>query len=518
MIVDPEAPARTDADPAQKAEPAWVAVVVMTAVTALFTHTAWQRYGFLMTSPFPVGVDGYFYPVQLRSLLETGSLYYPSSPLGLWLMAPFALLSDPIVGAKLAAAILPAAIVFPMYLLGRHLGGCRATGFLAAALAAASAQSFYFSLEFVKNGIGLTILCWYLVALAHAQAKPTRRRIAVAVAALVATMLTHKAPFALALLLTAIVFADQVLLAHPRTATATRRAKLVAGAAAALLLILIGVAQFLPGWIGRSTPLLSSLLADHAEWSLPILAPGQGRAPRLFGYEALIALACAVIALGVILRTKLDQHRGILFTLIFVALFVGIPFLDVSSGQTLGFRLRLYAFIPMCLLAAFLAGRALRAQPQHLRYALIVPFALGWVYARRAPSMEGVVITHPALAAAVMNVEGKVPADGVVIVPERHIAFMVSWYARVPARLRPEPVPAARRWRLLPLAFTKIGSPLERAIDRARDERPPELTVPMSLHPGHRNGLVLMPESTWDWILARVPPKTRAMLLRWPTI
>jgi len=32
----------------------------------------WQRWRLLTASPFPLGVDGYFYPIQLRSLLERG--------------------------------------------------------------------------------------------------------------------------------------------------------------------------------------------------------------------------------------------------------------------------------------------------------------------------------------------------------------------------------------------------------------------------------------------------------------
>ena len=62
---------------------AWLAVV------ALVAWSAWQRWRLLAVSPFPVGIDGYFYPIELRALLETGHLQYPASPLALWLMAPW---------------------------------------------------------------------------------------------------------------------------------------------------------------------------------------------------------------------------------------------------------------------------------------------------------------------------------------------------------------------------------------------------------------------------------------------
>ncbi|HEU4611914.1 MAG TPA: hypothetical protein VFS15_07545, partial [Kofleriaceae bacterium] len=62
---------------------------VAAALVALVAWSFDQRWQLLASSPFPIGVDGYFYPIQLRALLEHGSLQYPSSPLTFWFMAPF---------------------------------------------------------------------------------------------------------------------------------------------------------------------------------------------------------------------------------------------------------------------------------------------------------------------------------------------------------------------------------------------------------------------------------------------
>src|SRR5262245_64927811 len=102
------------------------------AVLALAAWSLWQRWQMLSGSPFPLGVDGYFYPIQLRSLLDHGALAYPASPLAFYLMAPFAALTDPITGAKLASAVLGAAIAGPAYAVGARLGGCRGAGLVAA--------------------------------------------------------------------------------------------------------------------------------------------------------------------------------------------------------------------------------------------------------------------------------------------------------------------------------------------------------------------------------------------------
>ena len=107
-------------------------------------------------------------------------------------------------------------------------------------------------------------------------------------------------------------------------------------------------------------------------------------------------------------------------------------------------------------------------------------------------------------------------AGTTVIVPERHIAFMVAYYARVPVSLRPEAVPHDQRMRLVPLAFVGEGSPLEHGIDNARAQ--PGLAPPVGLHPSYRNGLVLIAEPTWDWILAQLPEADRRHFAAWPTI
>ena len=133
-----------------------IAIAAWAAVLGLGAWSAWQRWALMASSPYPIGIDGYYYPIQLRSLLERGELAYPASPLAFWLMLPLAALTDPVTGAKLGAALGGAAVVVPAFLVGRRLGGV--PGGLAAAVAAATTGgSFYLSFEFVKNGIGLTL-------------------------------------------------------------------------------------------------------------------------------------------------------------------------------------------------------------------------------------------------------------------------------------------------------------------------------------------------------------------------
>jgi hypothetical protein len=142
--------------------------------------------------------------------------------------------------------------------------------------------------------------------------------------------------------------------------------------------------------------------------------------------------------------------------------------------------------------------------------------AIAIVVAMPRERTHGKIVAHPAMVAAVQALDGRIPAGATAIVPERHIMFMVAWYTRAPSRLTPGDVPHDRRWRVMPLAFIGDGSPLDAALTAARAE--PSITAPLGTHPRHPNGLVLVPEATWDWLLDHLPPDARDYFVRWPTI
>src|SRR4051812_44746536 len=174
-------------------------VAVAAALVALIAWSFWQRWRMLTASPFPLGIDGYFYPIELRALLSRGELAYPASPLAFYLLAPLAWATDPITGAKLGAALWGAAIAVPAYGVGARIGGGRGAGLLAAVLATTSVGSAYLTVEFVKNGIGLTLALGALWAMLAAADRPTRRRpaLALAIASAAAAWGTHKMAAAL---------------------------------------------------------------------------------------------------------------------------------------------------------------------------------------------------------------------------------------------------------------------------------------------------------------------------------
>jgi hypothetical protein len=234
----------------------------------------------------------------------------------------------------------------------------------------------------------------------------------------------------------------------------------------------------------------------------------------------LVSLAAAIVLILDARRVQPRLARELRVVGLVIAalgLVIALPYLRVDDPQGLGFRLRIAAFVPLALGAAICAGELAHRFARHA-----LPILAGLALAIAAIELpqdrtEGLVLTHPDLAAAVGAAYGRIPAIATVIVPERHILFMVDWYTRAPVSLRPEPIPRRYRVRLFGLVFAGgKGSPLDRALYIAR--RAPDVEPPLGLHPDDPNGLVLVSEPTWSWLLGHLPDRERAHYAAWPTI
>ncbi|HEU0030772.1 MAG TPA: hypothetical protein VFQ53_09065 [Kofleriaceae bacterium] len=552
--------------------PRWaVPAAIVLAVAAIAALSFVERWRVLTSSPFPLGVDGYFYPVQLRALLESGHLQYPASPLAFWLLAPFAAATDPITGTKLGAAVYGALIAVPAYGVGAQLGRSRGAGLVASAIATWSAGSLYLTVEFVKNAIGITVALGALWLILRALAVPRRGRIVAACGGIVAALLAHKLAAALVI---GVAIVGAIVEAIERGVLRGRRLIYLLGGLAVLAIGLLALGHLAPKRFLSldDLRLVETLLSDEPRWSLPVLdTPATHVTLRHEPLLAALAAAVATVALIAERRTWRGRLRTIgkilvvlgalaiivgvivplaiaggvvvvaggMFVLarakrmpvprlsattqvttrgatvvpwlvILLAVVIAVPWLAVDDPQGLAMRLRVIAFVPLalCTAIALRLVRSLLADDAALCAVLaVVVVATG---ARGRP--EGVIPPHPALVSAVLAIDGRVQPGELVVVPERHLAFMVAWYARVPVSLRP--VDDAR-WRLLPLARTR-DTALAPALLAVRDRA--ELPPVIGLHPWDPNGLVLVPEVTWRYLLDHLPPSERARWLAWPTI
>ncbi|HSD86993.1 MAG TPA: hypothetical protein VLB44_05740, partial [Kofleriaceae bacterium] len=238
-----------------------------------------------------------------------------------------------------------------------------------------------------------------------------------------------------------------------------------------------------------------------------------------FDHEAAIAGGVAVAA-AILLALRIGDSRRrservVAWGFVVLGLVIALPWLAVDDPQGLGFRLRIAAHVPAALCAAIAIGAIPEIGRPHVRDLVLAVAAAVAAWRMPVDRAEGRVLAHPALVSAVMAASDQLPSNATVIVPERHILFMVAWYTRAKVSLRPEPVPYPQRVRMMPLAFIGMDSPLDHALDDARKE--PGLDPPVGLHARHRNGLVLVTEPTWDWLMSRLGSRG-TYWTKWPTI
>jgi hypothetical protein len=466
-------------------------------VTGLVLAAFGARLHALRASPFPTGIDGYWYLLQIRSLLEHGHLS-SSSPLVPWLMAALSLVVEPVLALKIVAALGSTALVVPTFIVGKRI--CRQTGpaLLGAALVVTSAQSFFLCTEFVKQAVGLSLAMGFVAALAYLLDRPSLGRGILALALLVAGALAHNTAVGLALLWAAPLVGGMLW----------RSRRLLAGSALGLLALL---------WIvSRNLAVLGKLFGRHANFSFAVLT-SEGRAPLLLGHEVALATGLAVLVLGFAwLRKPTEGPRLPPLVIGFCAFAVlqALPWIDITDDQGLGYRLRLCAFTCLGPCAALLAARLLgRFRPTVRSGAWTL--AVGLVLLRPWSSNEGVVKAHPAMVEATLHLRGVLPPETIVVVPERHTAFMAAYYGEVNVRLRPPvPLDPEHTFRLLPGAAVRPD--LWAALDRMRAQPVPGVVPAISLHPLHPNGLVLLSEPTFQYLVASLPTQEQQWYRAWP--
>src|SRR5690606_21539890 len=114
----------------------------------------------------------------------------------------------------------------------------------------------------------------------------------------------------------------------------------------------------------------------------------------------------------------------------------------------LGPRLRLTAFLGAGILAAPLMSMAIGRLSRATRVAILAGVAVGLVVGRAHRIPEGLMRARPDLLVAVARCAQLGP--GTLIIPDRQLVFATVWFTRRDARLRPEPVPAEQRIRIIP--------------------------------------------------------------------
>lgn len=296
----------------------------------------------LLRYPVAMGVDGYYYVLQVDSLRNLGHLLLPTrTPLTLYILLGFSYLTgDTVLGVKLGAVTLHALLCLGVFAVVKSLTRSAWSGVLGGALAAASGLHLYLVGEFVNNLGGATLLIWCGWAAVRAARSRDLRWVGASALLLSAAAFSHRT----ALFLSSSVAALSVLtwlLLNPHRSTRHRRLALIiaaviwgfpAMAAAQSFFSLPGLGErevtTIPGW-----PLDQTTLAEG--FILLLAAPAilvSLWQSRVYESDRTIAIALGTVALASLVVTL-------------------NPFLSTNSG-VLGFggRLRILAYVQVAIL------------------------------------------------------------------------------------------------------------------------------------------------------------------------
>jgi hypothetical protein len=114
------------------------------------------------------GIDGAFYDIQVRNILQYGFPMSNDPPLAYYLLTPFGLLfGNSFLGVKIGMALIGSLLVFPAYLLTEcytkeKVGGSKIPALLSAFMVTVNVNYFALIGDFLQNLVGVLLLAVFL--------------------------------------------------------------------------------------------------------------------------------------------------------------------------------------------------------------------------------------------------------------------------------------------------------------------------------------------------------------------
>lgn len=420
------------------------------ALCILLSKTYWL----LMSQAGPVGIDGYYYVLQVSTLIRTGHLYFATAtPLVFYLQGAFAFVFGNVPLAIKMATLSAVAVLFPVMLKSVKVEGESWWPSILSASAVCLASPFlYFEVEFLKNLFGLLFLfiCYSQVA-EYLRTGKTRQGFYAFLSMILASF-SHKSTAALSLIFLLYFVAFEISESHKRLACIRghlfRNRRVVA---LSLTILVAGVAILnLPD---RSSPFRFVSYLGGKDPSLLAM-------PFIMIVTATAALFLSDEAVNGQMSRVEGFRRG--FVILFSGLILSVCFLaylNLGVGlDDLVDRTSLTLFPFMSILAPSLVRTDGPGYARALRSATLILFVPLFYPSR--PAGVAVSKNYELITAEAIKVRAQVPKDEVVIAPHGVDFLLAAKYGLKATPLAPQ------NKQTNPLHFAWKTSYMERIIDR----------------------------------------------------
>jgi len=164
------------------------------AAVALLTLAIIRDARLLMQYSVPVGIDGYYYIIQINALLTHGRLYFPTrTPLVFYALAGLTyVFGNPVLVAKLTAVIAHALLGVGLFCIIRALTDSGWLAVFGLLLALFSTLHLYLIAEYLKYLVAVTLLVWAAWCWIKLNQTKQRRWLVVVALFLSGALLSHR--------------------------------------------------------------------------------------------------------------------------------------------------------------------------------------------------------------------------------------------------------------------------------------------------------------------------------------
>lgn len=403
----------------------------LAALLILMTVVSWHDLAFLLQYPVAVGLDGYYYVLQVDELLKHGRFYYPTTtPFVLYFLTGIRFLTgDTVLAVKVGSIVLHALLCLGIFALVTSATRSIWLGVLGIALASSSQLHFYMLAEFIKNLGAVTLLLWCgWVALQAARTRRTRL-IYFSLLCLTAATISHRSALPLAAVTAASILLTRWLLmptSRPRYRSASVATTILLWSAPA-----IAVRQpfiKLPTWA-------TDEMLGRLQWPISDIASIE---------KCILLIVCpAILFLIIRFRERLPlDHRVTFFgSVALLSLLITVnPFLNYSFGWIgIAARLSSLAYIQLAILVPgliWLVG-AIHREAVFYGLALIIPLLVSLNgYAQMPVGLQPDFLSERVQLIESLLLYGPQIGPGSVVIAPHGDQFVVTSVLGIPSQQR----------------------------------------------------------------------------------
>lgn len=373
----------------------------------------------LTTSPLIYGIDGPYYLIQVRSLLETGQLHYGDPPLAFFLFTFFTILlgGDMTLGVKAGVALFSSFSAVPLYFLVKCVSKNQSAGYVAMIVGIFSAPHIRLMNDLLKNAVGACFLLFFVYYLQEVwHSGQSWKNLFLTIFFLVLTGATHVLDFGIAILFLSLYLVASIALDIKKSSFVK----------SAVLIILV-----LAAFLAAAFLMFPSLFTDFNKglsFLRDLFSATESTSPLLFLIDPRGGgLIIPILAVGAILavyewRMRKKEAAAVLFVVTILGLMLSFPLIP----QEWLWRFLLMEFIPIAFIIGYSTSKIERRIILSI-FLLLCVFPLV-IQSFEVARLMGPTINEEAYDELVI-LTSFVPANSVILVTPR-IMYWVEYITR----------------------------------------------------------------------------------------